>query len=69
MNDFIPYISTSINDTVRSLSFFYPEVILVIGFVIVILADLFFSKRSRHAPFLLAIVTLVITALLNYKML
>ncbi|MBC7758936.1 MAG: NADH-quinone oxidoreductase subunit N [Phormidesmis sp. FL-bin-119] len=69
MNDFIPYISTSINDTVRSLSFFYPEVILVIGFVIVILADLFVSKRSPQAPFLLAIVTLVVTALLNYQML
>ena len=69
MNDFIPYISLSINDTIRSLSSFYPEVILVIGFVIVILADLFFAKRIPQLPFLFAILTLTVTAVLNFNML
>lgn len=69
MNDFIPYISLSLNDTLRSLSFFYPEVILVIGFIAVILAELFFSKRILQLPFLFAILTLAVTAVLNFRML
>lgn len=69
MNDFIPYISLSLNDTLRSLSFFYPEVILVIGFIAVILAELFFSKRILQLPFLFAILTLAVTAVLNFSML
>jgi len=69
MNDFIPFISPSINDTIRSLSSFYPEIILVIGFIVVILSDLFLSKRSPHLAFLLTIVTLVVTSVINFRML
>ena len=69
MNDFISYITLSINDTVRSLFSFYPEVVLVIGFLLVILADLFLAKRSPKAPFLLVILTLSFTAFLNFRML
>ncbi|MEJ7691910.1 NADH-quinone oxidoreductase subunit N [Daejeonella sp.] len=69
MNDFVPYISLSINETIRSLAFFYPEVILVAGFILVILADLFFSTGGRQLPFLLAFLTLLVSAILNFGML
>lgn len=69
MNDFIPYISLSLNDTIRSLSSFYPEIILIAGFLLVILADLFFSRRSPQSPFFLALLILSFTAILNFRML
>ncbi|MES3018472.1 MAG: NADH-quinone oxidoreductase subunit N [Bacteroidota bacterium] len=69
MNDFIPYISLSINDTVNSLNFFYPEIVLVAGFLLVILADLFFSKTRPQLAFLITFLTLLISAALNVYML
>jgi len=69
MNDFIPYISPSLNDTIRSLSSFYSEIVLVLGFILVILADLFFSKRIPYAPFFLTLLTLLISGLLNFRLL
>lgn len=69
MNDFIPYISISINETIKSLAFFYPEVTLVTGFLSVILADLFFSRKNAQFPFFLALLTLLLAAYLNFGML
>ncbi len=69
MNDFIPYISLSINDTIKSLALFYPEAILVAGFLLVILADLFFSRRIPQLPYLLALFTLIFSGVLNCGML
>lgn len=69
MNDFVPYISLSINETIKSIVFFYPEITLVGGFLLVILADLFFSKRSPQLPFMLALLTLLFAGILNFGML
>ncbi len=69
MNEFIQFISISIDDTIRSISSFYPEVVLVIGFIIVILADLFLSKRFPHLPFRLTILILTVSIVANFNML
>jgi NADH-quinone oxidoreductase subunit N len=55
MDQFIPLISSSINDTIASLSYFESEVVLIIGFLTVILADLFLSKKFPQLCFDLAI--------------
>ena len=69
MNDFVPYITVSLNDTIRSLSYIYPEIILVIGFLLVILADLFFSRRVPQSAFLLTILIFSCVAVLNFGLL
>lgn len=69
MNDFVQYISLSINDTIRSISFFYPEVIIVIGFITVILADLLFSRRFPQLPFQLTVLILTVTVVADFNML
>ncbi len=62
MNDLIPYISLSIRDSLGSLSFFSAEISLVLGFLLVILADLFFSKRYPQLSFILSLFTLLLVA-------
>ncbi len=69
MNDFIPFISQSINETIRSLVFFYPEIVIVAGFLLVILADIFFTTKYVQLPFLLALLTLFVAALISFGML
>lgn len=54
MDQFIPLISSSINDTIASLSYFESEVVLIIGFLTVILGDLFLSKKFPQLCFGLA---------------
>ncbi|MDP3470196.1 MAG: NADH-quinone oxidoreductase subunit N [Daejeonella sp.] len=62
MNDLIPYISSSIRDSLASLNFFRAEISLVMGFLVVILSDLFFSKRYPQLSFILTLSTLVLVA-------
>jgi NADH-quinone oxidoreductase subunit N len=66
MNDLIPYIPLSIRDSLASLPFFSAEISLVLGFLLVILADLFFSKRYPQLSFILALLTLLLTAYQSY---
>lgn len=67
MNDYLPAISSSINNTIGSLNFFLPEVSLVIGFLLVIIADLFFSSKSPKLCFLLTLMTLLVAGFFNFK--
>lgn len=60
MNDLISLISSSINDTLASLSHFYAEIILAAGFLLVILADLFLSRRFTQLCFLISLSTLLL---------
>lgn len=60
MNKLIPFISSSINDTLLSLSHFYGELIIVAGFLLVIIADLFLSKRFTQLCFGITVFTLVL---------
>lgn len=60
MNDFIPFLPDWINDSILSISYIYPEISLIIGFLLVILADLFLAKRFPQLSFILALLTLVL---------
>ena len=55
MNEYLPLISSSINDTIASFTYFKSEVTLVLGFLLVILSDLFLSKKFPHVSFGLTI--------------
>ncbi len=66
MNDFIQNISPSINDTIRSLSLFYAEISIIAGFILVIIADLFYPKRSSQLSFLLTLLCLTFVGFLNF---
>jgi len=62
MNDLIPYLPSSIRDSLASLSFFSAEISLILGFLLVILADLFFSKRYSQLSFILTLFTLLLVS-------
>jgi hypothetical protein len=57
MDDLIPYIPMSIKDSLSSLPFLSAELCLIIGFILVILADLFFSKRYPQLSFISVFIT------------
>jgi NADH-quinone oxidoreductase subunit N len=67
MRDYLPAISSSINNTIGSLNLFLPEVSLVIGFLLVIVSDLFLSRKSPQLCFLLTLITLLVAGFLNFK--
>jgi NADH-quinone oxidoreductase subunit N len=66
MNEYIPFISSSISDTIASLSYFQSEATLVAGFLLVIFSDLFFSKKNPQLSFGLTIGILLIVMLQNF---
>lgn len=69
MDQFIPLISSSINDTIASLSYFESEVVLIIGFLTVILSDLFLSKKLPQLSFGLTMGILLLVFIYNFSLL
>jgi len=69
MKEYLPFISTSINDTIASLSYFQSEATLVIGFLLVILSDLFLSKKIPQLSFGLTIGILLIVMVQSFALL
>lgn len=67
MNDFIPGISFSIDNTIGSLDFFLPEIVLVIGFLLVIAADLFLARINKQVCFMLTLLTLVVAGFMSFS--
>jgi len=65
MKDLIPYIPLSIRDSLSSLPFLSSELCLITGFLLVILADLFFSKRYPQISFIIVVFTLILACYLN----
>ena len=65
MNEFLPLIPNSIENSIASLNYFQPELALVVSFLVVILSDLFLSKKYPHSNFLLGIFSVLITAALT----
>lgn len=64
MEDFIPQISSSIDNTIYSLGFFYPELALVLAFLVVIITDLFFSKKNPQLVFVLTLTSILAVTVL-----
>jgi len=69
MNEYLPFISSSINDTIASLSYFQCEVTLVVGFLLVILSDLFLSKKFPQLSFGLTIGIVLIVMVQSFELL
>jgi NADH-quinone oxidoreductase subunit N len=69
MNEYLPLISSSINDTIASLTYFQSEATLVIGFLLVILSDLFLSKRFSQLSFGLTLGVLLIVLVQSFAFL
>jgi NADH-quinone oxidoreductase subunit N len=67
MDDFLPYISQSLNNTLISIRYFLPELTLTVAFIVVIITDLFFSNKKSTPVFLLTLLGLVLTALLSFN--
>lgn len=65
MNGFSPLIQGSIDNSIASLNYFQPELALVISFLVVIIADLFFSKKYPQLTFLLSVASVLITLILT----
>jgi NADH-quinone oxidoreductase subunit N len=69
MDQFIPLISSSINDTIASLSYFESEVALIVGFLSVILVDLFLSKKIPQLSFGLTMGIILSVFVYNFSLL
>lgn len=59
MKDLLPYIPGFINDALKSLGFFIPEILLTFGFILVVITDAFSAKKSNW-PFYLTLISLVV---------
>ncbi len=69
MNDFLPHITASIDDTLASLVYFYPELWLTAGFLLVIISDLFLSSRYGQLTFWLSLLVIAGEAVICFGML
>jgi NADH-quinone oxidoreductase subunit N len=69
MVEFIPFISSSINDTLTSLAYFGSELALVAGFLLLIILDLFFSKKLPQLSFGLSMAIVLIVLVRNFTLL
>jgi NADH-quinone oxidoreductase subunit N len=69
MVEFIPFISSSINDTLASLAYLESEIALVAGFLLVIILDLFFSKKLPQLSFGLSTAIVLIVLVQNFTLL
>ena len=65
MNEFLPLIQSSIDNSITSLNYFQPELALIICFLVVVISDLFFSEKYPQLTFLLSIVSVLLTAALT----
>ena len=69
MNDFLPSITASINNSIASLSFFLPELALIVAFLLAIITDLFFSKKQTQLNFIVNLLSLVVITYLTTRQL
>ena len=66
MNDFLPDISRLLNSAISGFAYLLPELVLVITFLMVILADLIFPGKRSSAAFWVCIAGLIISVLVGF---
>ncbi|HEX8376505.1 MAG TPA: NADH-quinone oxidoreductase subunit N [Pedobacter sp.] len=66
MNEFLPDISRLLNSAISGFAYLLPELVLVITFIVVILADLIFPGKRSSAAFWVCITGLVISILVGF---
>jgi NADH-quinone oxidoreductase subunit N len=69
MNDFLPYISQSLDQIINSLPYFYPELAIGILFLAVIVIELISSKKSPQATFFITLSGLLLITYLTSQQL
>ncbi|MXV51405.1 NADH-quinone oxidoreductase subunit NuoN [Pedobacter sp. HMF7647] len=67
MDDYSLYISDSLNGTIAGIRGIYPEIGLVVSFLLVIFSELFFVKRIKQLPFWITLISLAVVFTLTIK--
>jgi NADH-quinone oxidoreductase subunit N len=66
MNEFLPHISQLLNSALSGFNYLLPEIVLVLVFVLVILADLFFPGKRSSVAFWVCVGGLILSALVGF---
>ena len=66
MNEYLPYLPELLSEALSGISLILPEIILVITFLLVITADLFFPGKRSDSAFGIALAGIVISAYLSF---
>ncbi len=69
MNDFLQHIFPALNITLFSLGFFIPELVLIVGFVVAILLDLFAPKKNDTIIFGFTLLVIIGIGILSFQQL
>ncbi len=67
MNEYLPFLSQLLSGVVSGMPFMLPEIALVITFLVVILADLFFPRNQSALAFWLTVAGILTSAFLSYN--
>ena len=66
MNEFLPYISQLLNSAISGFSFLLPELVLVLTFIFVILADLIKPGKRSSAAFWVCVCGIIVSMLVGF---
>jgi len=69
MNDFLPHIFQSLDEVLDSLPYFYPELVICLLFLAVIITDLIFSRKSPQAVFFVTLAGLLFVIYFTFQQL
>ncbi|WP_207422451.1 NADH-quinone oxidoreductase subunit N [Desertivirga brevis] len=67
MNEYLPYLSELLSEALSGIFFILPEIALVIAFLLVIVADLFFPGKSSKNSYGIALTGIIISAVTSYQ--
>jgi len=66
MNEFLPYISQLLNSAISGFSFLFPELVLVVTFILVILSDLIIPGKKSSVAFWVCIIGIAGSVITGY---
>ncbi|WP_256013512.1 NADH-quinone oxidoreductase subunit N [Desertivirga xinjiangensis] len=67
MNEYLPFLSGLLKDTLSGIPYILPEIVLVLTFLVVIVADLFLQGKRSSAAFWLSITGIIISVFFSFK--
>ena len=67
MNEYLPFLSGLLKDTLSGIPYILPEIVLVLTFLAVIVADLFLQGKRSSAAFWLSIAGVLISVFFSFK--
>ncbi|MEJ6979172.1 NADH-quinone oxidoreductase subunit N [Pedobacter sp. P351] len=66
MNEFLPYISQLLNSAISGFSYLLPELVLVLTFILVILADLIFPGKKSSVAFYVCVAGILFSIITGF---